>query len=270
MSAKPIIVREIIAGIEIRQTTKDGYFDATAICQAHGKLFGTWRQNASTQEFLDAVSLTIGIPIIKLVQSIAGRYGGTWVHPLVANNLAQWCSPVFAVKVAMWIEDLKRGRYPQAQANDASVLPILERHTAIIEEHDGRLIALETPKREKKNPQHTRLLRLAVRRMGGKCPCGCGRDMLNPDGSFVLGAQEDHWNELRLDNRLVNKWLIFPECHTTKHKNRHDAFLAFCNFQMVLARVEEEDKAIIPPSPRARQIIEDLNAKWRSGREAAE
>lgn len=266
---EPIIVRKFNE-IEIRQTTKDGYLDATAMCQAHGKRFPDWRRLDATNEFLEALSLTVQIPTVKLIQSLEGRYGGTWAHPLVANNLAQWCSPIFAVTVVLWIEELKHGRYPKAQANDATVLPILEQHTVQIANLDGRLSVVETPKREKPNREHNRLLRQACRRMGGKCPCGCGRQVLNPDGSFVEGVQIDHWNEWRGDNRLVNKWPLFQACHTQKHLRTQEFYLAFGNFQQVLKRVEEDETAIIPQSPRATQIMEELNAKWRAGRAGSE
>ena len=35
---------------------------------------------------------------------------GTWVHPKVALNLAQWCSPAFAVKVTDWLYDWMMGK----------------------------------------------------------------------------------------------------------------------------------------------------------------
>jgi len=264
----PIIVRDTINGIEMRQTTKDGYFDATAMCQAHGKRFNDWSRLDSSKEYLEALILTTGIPAVKLVVSLEGRYGGTWIHPVLANRVAQWCSPAFAVKVDQWIEELKQGRYPQARPNDPAILPILEQHTLQIQNIDGRLSAVEAspafeqaPKREKRNRAHDRLLRAACRRTGGKCPCGCGRQMLNADGSFVDGVQIDHWNELRGDNRLANKWPLFQECHTEKHKRTQEFYLAFANFQRVLRRVEEDETAIVPPSPFAKRIIDEINLR---------
>jgi hypothetical protein len=241
----PVILREA-NGTPIRQSTKEGYFDATAMCQAHGKEFADWRRNDSSEEYLQALSLNMGIPRIKLVVSLRGRYGGTWVHPLVANRLAQWCSPAFAITVDKWIEELKHGRYPKAQVSDPDVLPILERHEGQIQNLDERLTTLEGQKRGARNRHHDRLLRRAVRRTGGKCPCGCGRQMLKPDGSFVDGVQIDHWNELRGDNRLANKWPLFQECHTEKHKRADDFHLAFSAFQRILKKVEQEETAIIP------------------------
>jgi hypothetical protein len=94
-----------VAGIRIGQRASDGYFDATAMCRAHGKQFNDYRRIQQTAEFLDALSSKTGIPVFDLVQSIQGPHGGTWVHHRVAINLAQWCSPQFAVDVTEWVEN---------------------------------------------------------------------------------------------------------------------------------------------------------------------
>lgn len=87
----------------------DGYWSATAMCQATGKLWGHYFANKTTQEFLAALSRSIGIPIDLLVQVKADGPNilrGTWVHRRVAIHLAQWCNPDFAVQVSAWVEDL--------------------------------------------------------------------------------------------------------------------------------------------------------------------
>lgn len=88
---------------EIGQGTQDGYFNATAMCKANNKLFADYYRLSSTSEFLGALSADMGIPISKLVRAVKGgnsKLQGTWVHPLIAVNLAQWCSPEFAVFVS--------------------------------------------------------------------------------------------------------------------------------------------------------------------------
>jgi hypothetical protein len=262
--SSPIILREA-NGVAIRQSIKEGYLNATDMCQAWGKYFADWRRTKSAEDYLTALELTMGIPIVKLIVSLEGRFGGTWVHPLLGNRLAQWCNPVFAVTVDKWIEELKHGHYPQAHASDPAVLPIVERHELQIKHLDGRVSAIEGPKREKRNRHHDRLIRRAVRRMGGKCPCGCGRQMLKPNGDFVEGVQIDHWNELRGDNRLANKWPLFQECHTAKHQKPEEVYAAFVAFQRILKKVEEDETKIVPPSPFAKRIIDELNAKRFNG-----
>ena len=100
-----LIAREF-NGNAIRQRTSDGYFDATAMCQATGKRWNNYHRLDSTQTFIDALSLKAHIPVLKLIMSESGRYGGTWIHPYVSINLAQWCSPEFAVQVSEWIFEL--------------------------------------------------------------------------------------------------------------------------------------------------------------------
>lgn len=100
-------------GATIYQRPNDGYINATAMCQASGKLWGHYRSTAQTEAFLTALEADIGIPISGLVQSIKGgdpRLQGTWVHPQVAIHLAQWCSAEFAVKVSQWVYDWMSGK----------------------------------------------------------------------------------------------------------------------------------------------------------------
>jgi hypothetical protein len=84
----------------------DGYLNATAMCQACGKLWGHYAENISTAEFVQALSVDIGIPISKLIVTRKGgtKAGqGTWVHPQVAMHLAQWLDPRFAAQCSRWI-----------------------------------------------------------------------------------------------------------------------------------------------------------------------
>ena len=111
----PLITRTVENRI-IQQRAIDGYINATAMCTAAGKLFGNYYQNKSTQDFMRALELDIGIPISKLLQQFTGRPAnlqGTWVHPQVAIHLAQWLSPTFAVQVSKWVFEWMSGRVAQ-------------------------------------------------------------------------------------------------------------------------------------------------------------
>ncbi|MEN8221287.1 MAG: KilA-N domain-containing protein [Pseudomonadota bacterium] len=95
-------------GVKITQRT-DGYLDATAMCKATGKRWPDYRRLDSTQAFIDALSSDVQIPTSEIIQSVKGglpESQGTWVHPQVAINLAQWCSPEFAVLVSKWVFEL--------------------------------------------------------------------------------------------------------------------------------------------------------------------
>ncbi|MBF0421101.1 MAG: KilA-N domain-containing protein [Magnetococcales bacterium] len=103
-----MFIEHNIDGIVIPQRAKEGYINATAMCQAAGKLFGHYNTLQTTREFLVELEADIGIPISKLIQVVKGgkpEMQGTWIHPKVAIHLAQWLSPKIAVKVTNWIHD---------------------------------------------------------------------------------------------------------------------------------------------------------------------
>ncbi len=90
----------------INQRAKDGYINATAMCEAAERPWGRYWETKQAKEFAAALSVDIGIPISDLIQSFKGgnaQLQGTWVHPQVAINLAQWLSPQFAVQVTTWV-----------------------------------------------------------------------------------------------------------------------------------------------------------------------
>ena len=118
-SDKALIVTREVGGHPFGQREADGYFNATAMCQGAGKLFGHYRANKSTSEFLEALALDIGIPISKLTDEFRGRpahHQGTWVHPRVAIHLAAWLSLEFETLVTGWVADWWRqqGEYQGA------------------------------------------------------------------------------------------------------------------------------------------------------------
>lgn len=111
-----IISREVEKNV-INQRLMDGYINATALCKAAGKDFYDYDRLKSTKEFLQELSNESGIHGSALTQIIRGgnpHNQGTWVHPQVAINLAQWASPKFAVLVSKWIFEWMHGRIPAA------------------------------------------------------------------------------------------------------------------------------------------------------------
>lgn len=75
---------------------------ATAMCKAVGKQYGDYSRLAVTSAFLQELSRSTGIPVDHLAFTTTtgpNDERGTWVHPDVAINLGQWCSPKFAVVV---------------------------------------------------------------------------------------------------------------------------------------------------------------------------
>ena len=91
-------------GYKIKIRKKDGYIYATDMCKAGNKLFGHYKENKISKNFLKELSLKLKIPTEDLMEiNKGGKLQGSWVHPCVAINLAQWISPKFFIEVITWI-----------------------------------------------------------------------------------------------------------------------------------------------------------------------
>ena len=84
---------------------EDGYINVTQLCKAGGKRFNNWHQLEQTAKLLKAFSKHLNLDIDVLMESKAGKYGGTWIHPKISTHIAQWISCEFAIQVSDWIDD---------------------------------------------------------------------------------------------------------------------------------------------------------------------
>lgn len=110
----------------------DGYWNATAMCRANGKPWPNYWQNQSTQEFVEELAMSLGIPRDRLVRTeMTGPNDarGIWVHRRLAMNLAQWCSPRFAVLVVGWVEELLMRARVDLRSTIPPTVPALEPYT---------------------------------------------------------------------------------------------------------------------------------------------
>ncbi|MEO1433394.1 MAG: KilA-N domain-containing protein [Cyanobacteria bacterium J06633_8] len=78
-----------------------GYVNLTQMCKACEKKFNHYASLNSTKAYWEGLSLDTGIPASKLVITIRGRGDkipqGTWGHPEIAIDLAQWVSVEFRI-----------------------------------------------------------------------------------------------------------------------------------------------------------------------------
>jgi len=87
----------------------DGYVSVTALCRKGNKKPNDWLRLKQTKNLVEICSKHINIDSDKLIEVyIGGNKSGTWIHPLLATNLAQWISNDFAIKVSLWIEEWKQ------------------------------------------------------------------------------------------------------------------------------------------------------------------
>jgi hypothetical protein len=99
---KPLVLN----GITIEVDPRTLMVNATQMCRAAGKLFGDYHRNKCYKDFENELSEAMGIPIANLTKCENGNREGTWVHRRIALYLAQKISPLFAVQVTGWLEEL--------------------------------------------------------------------------------------------------------------------------------------------------------------------
>jgi hypothetical protein len=68
----------------------DGYVNATEMCNQGGKVLAKYFQGSGSASYIAKVSEKLGLSRDELIQSTMGRYGQTWVHPVVGLHLARW------------------------------------------------------------------------------------------------------------------------------------------------------------------------------------
>jgi hypothetical protein len=121
-----------IGEVNIGQRVKDGYINATAMCQAAGKRWYDYARLDTSDAFVQQLSRSTGIPALQLIQSVTGggdqvprEERGTWVHPRIAIHLAMWCSPEFAVQVTGWVEEWYRTQDNPLASHPQKTIPFM-------------------------------------------------------------------------------------------------------------------------------------------------
>ena len=88
----------------------DGYIFATGLCKIAKKKVNHWLHLKETKELIKKFESDKIIHISQLVEVYKGNTSkydqGTWIHPDLGIQLAQWCSPSFSLQVSKWIREL--------------------------------------------------------------------------------------------------------------------------------------------------------------------
>lgn len=84
-----------------KHLVKAGHVNATQMCVSCGKKFNDYARLESTKAYWEGLAAETGFPVSVLVVSIKGGNDkdaqGTWVHPEIAIDLAQWVSVDFRI-----------------------------------------------------------------------------------------------------------------------------------------------------------------------------
>lgn len=97
---------------------EDGYIYATGLCKAVHKNIYHWTRLKETQKLKKNLDEKIKAdirmwmsgnpkPSVEVYKGGNDKYSqGTWIHPDLGLNLAQWCSTNFSAQVSKWLREL--------------------------------------------------------------------------------------------------------------------------------------------------------------------
>jgi len=114
MKTEKLMVRPLM-GIEVLQSTNTEMIKVSDFLKEVNTLrvkkglseknLSSYFDNLHTREYLDALALYEDIPVDELRIVKRGKYGGTYVHPLLFIDIALWVDPKLKVEVYSWLSD---------------------------------------------------------------------------------------------------------------------------------------------------------------------
>lgn len=184
-------------GIVILARKEDGYINVTKLCESQGKRIDKWKENKKSKELLETFKKLPRYDGKEPLISIKGGNSsiqGTYAHPDVAIQIAQWIDDFFALQVSSWIRELgTSGKVILGKEKTEEQLIELQRQLLEQKEIFKQL--------EKK---HNKLL---YKRQYHKLKEGPGFYIVSTnDGRFKIGM-----DEVSVNNRLQNYRTICPD-----------------------------------------------------------
>ncbi|MEX0271175.1 KilA-N domain-containing protein [Leptolyngbyaceae cyanobacterium UHCC 1019] len=105
-----IIIHQVNSA-SIQQRPQDGYINLNQMAKAAGKRVDNWLKTKETKDLIAEFEAQqsklplIGGSLDSALLTVEGKGGGTWAHPFISIQFAQWCSPAFALQVSRWVFD---------------------------------------------------------------------------------------------------------------------------------------------------------------------
>jgi hypothetical protein len=100
----------------------DKFINVTLLCKLGNKNFGDWFRLDKTKKFIKCCEEYLKKQPGSLIQIQRGgniKTQGSWGHPYIVNNLAQWISCEFSIKVCIWIDEWKKNYNNKIEYNEA-------------------------------------------------------------------------------------------------------------------------------------------------------
>jgi hypothetical protein len=125
-------------GSDIEQRVTDGYINLNQMADATGKRVDNWLRLQETQELIAEFDIQRQSnpsdlrDLTPAIDAKRGQGGGTWAHPDIAIQFAQWCSPAFALQVSRWVREwMTTGRTPLADIDRVTLRDGLKDRTRL-------------------------------------------------------------------------------------------------------------------------------------------
>jgi len=153
-------------------TRQDGFIHATKLCQVVKKRIGNWSRLSETKELISKVSNSTKNCVEVYKGNSINRAQGTWVHPDLGINLAQWCSPNFGLQVSRWVRELLLTTKVSigAEKSDSELQTIVNKLTAELEVVKLEKQGVELQKQQLES-RHQTLLKKRTQHKFKKGPC---------------------------------------------------------------------------------------------------
>lgn len=114
MKTAVVMERELYGSV-IRQNSKTQMFngnDLLKVCNEARKMKGlsekqmnNYMVNESTKELIETLCIQENLSESDVLSKKRGKYGGTWMHPVVMIDFAMWLSPEIKVRILSWVLD---------------------------------------------------------------------------------------------------------------------------------------------------------------------
>ena len=169
----------------------DGYVSLTDMAKASGKRVNDYLENKATNEYLAGLSDDTGIPVSSLIHTVRGKgkNQGTWAHPEIAIDFAQWCSVPFRIWANRTLKKEIQSQLPQKAAIHVYADRVMNLDSHLISVPDNYWIVM----------QHCGHILLKVEKLG--YPVG-SFDLV--DGSIGI-RYRDYRKEIKLSESVVKK-----------------------------------------------------------------
>lgn len=123
------IVKHDWNGNQIRQRLDNGYVNLTDMCRAGERRVSDYLELPSTKAYIDALAKDLSLIPENLVIKKRGAHAGTFAHPEIAIDCAQWINMSFRI----WANRTLRQVIEQARFSQSRLLDIPKPGTAVFE-----------------------------------------------------------------------------------------------------------------------------------------